>query len=56
MWVIICETLGIKRRLSLAYHLETDRAMERANQVIQFYLYVYIIFSPDNSVDLLGIV
>ena len=34
MWVILCETLGIKCRLSLAYYLETDGATERANQVI----------------------
>ena len=34
MWVILCETLGIKRRLSLVYHPEIDGAMERANQVI----------------------
>ena len=48
MWAILCETLGIKRRLFLAYYLETDGATERANQVIQPYLRAYIIFSQDN--------
>ena len=31
IWAILYETLGIKRRLSLAYHPETDGATERAN-------------------------
>ena len=48
IWAILCETLGIKRRLSLVYYLETDGAMECANQVIQPYLRAYIIFSQDN--------
>ena len=34
MWAILCKTLGIKRRLSSVYHLETDGATKRANQVI----------------------
>ena len=34
VWAIICEALGIKRRLSLAYHPETDGVTECANQVI----------------------
>ena len=48
MWAILCETLGIKRRLFLAYHPETDGATERANQVIQPYLHAYTTFSQDN--------
>ena len=34
MWAILYKTLGIKRRLSLAYHLEINGATECANQVI----------------------
>ena len=45
MWAILCETLGIKHRLSLVYHPEINGAMEYANQVIQPYLYAYTIFS-----------
>ena len=48
MWVILYETLGIKRRLSLAYHPEINGATERANQVIQPYLHAYTTFSQDN--------
>ena len=45
VWAIICEALGIKRRLFSAYHPETDGATERANQVIQPYLRAYTTFS-----------
>ena len=45
MWAILCETLGIKYRLSSAYHPETNGAMECANQVIQPYLHAYTTFS-----------
>ena len=31
MWAILCKTLGIKRRLSLAYYPETDGATECVN-------------------------
>ena len=48
VWAIICETFGIKHRLFLAYHPETDGATEYANQVIQPYLRVYTTFSQDN--------
>ena len=48
MWAILCETLGIKHRLFLAYYPEMDGATECVNQVIQPYLYTYIIFSQDN--------
>ena len=48
VWAIICEALGIERRLSSAYHPETNGATERANQVIQPYLRAYTTFSQDN--------
>ena len=48
MWAILCKTLGIKRRLSSAYHPETNRTTECANQVIQPYLRTYTTFSQDN--------
>ena len=48
MWAILCKTLGIKYRLSLAYHPEINRATEHANQVIQPYLRAYTTFSQDN--------
>ena len=48
VWAIICEALGIERRLSLAYHPEIDGATECANQIIQPYLCAYTRFSQDN--------
>ena len=48
IWVILCETLGIKCRLSSAYYPETDGATKRANQIIQPYLHAYTTFSQDN--------
>ena len=55
VWAIIYKTLGIERRLSLAYHPEINGATECANQVIQPYLRAYTTFSQDNWKDLLGI-
>ena len=34
IWAILCKTLGIKYRLSLAYHPEINGTTECANQVI----------------------
>ena len=34
VWATIYKTLGIERRLSLVYHLETDGATEYVNQII----------------------
>ena len=48
IWAILCETLGIKRRLFSAYHPEINETTERANQIIQPYLRVYTTFSQDN--------
>ena len=45
IWAILYKTLGIKRRLSLAYHPEINGATECANQIIQPYLHAYTIFS-----------
>ena len=55
VWAIICKALGIKRRLSLAYHPEIDGVTEYANQVIQPYLRAYTTFSQANWEDFLGI-
>jgi transposase InsO family protein len=41
MWKRICELLRITRRLSTAYHPETDGATERRNQVIEHYFRCY---------------
>ncbi|KAL2892023.1 retrovirus polyprotein [Ceratocystis lukuohia] len=38
MWKRLCEVLGIERKLSTAYHPQTDGGTERANQEVLFYL------------------
>jgi transposase InsO family protein len=47
-WGAICRRLGIKRRLSTAFHPETDGAQERSNQEIETYLRCYTTFLQDD--------
>lgn len=44
-WKKVCELLGIERRLSTAYHPETDGATERRNQEVQTYLRAFIAYN-----------
>ena len=37
-WVSLCKLLGIKRKMSTAYHPQTDGQTERTNQVLEGYL------------------
>ena len=37
-WESICKSLNIKRRMSTAYHPQTDRQTEWTNQVLEGYL------------------
>ena len=53
LWKRICYLLGIVRRLSTAYHPETDGATERMNQTVETYLRTYINGKQDNWVDLI---
>ena len=34
-WKRVCDTLGIRRRLSTAFSPKTDRLTERANEVVE---------------------
>lgn len=52
-WKRLCEQLGIKRRLSTAYHPETDGSTERMNQTLEAYLRSYINYNQDNWATLL---
>jgi hypothetical protein len=53
VWKRICELLKITRRLSTAYHPETDGATERANQVLEHYLRCYTTYWQDDWAGLL---
>ena len=54
----LLKLLGIKLALSMAYHPQTDRTMERVNQEIEAYLSIYIRkkgFGPEETQVALGI-
>ena len=52
LWKRVCQLLGIVRRLSTAYHPETDGATERMNQTVETYLRTFINSSQDDWADL----
>ena len=52
-WQSLCQLLGIKANLSMAYHPETDGQMERVNQILEQYLWVFINYQQDDWKHLL---
>jgi len=52
-WKRVCELLHIVRRLSTAYHPQTDGATERMNQEIQAYIRAFTVYSQDDWSQLL---
>ena len=55
-WYSICSSLGIDRRLSTAYHPQTDGQSERVNQVLEQFLRVSLNYAQDNWLSLLPLV
>jgi Integrase zinc binding domain/Chromo (CHRromatin Organisation MOdifier) domain len=53
LWSRICSLLGIVRRLSTAYHPETDGATERKNQELEVYLRTFTNHAQNNWHELL---
>ena len=53
-WSNVCFTLKIKRKLSTAFHPQTDGQTERQNQTLEHYLRVYSAYQQDNWASLLG--
>ncbi len=53
-WKAFTEILGIKMKMSTAFHPETDGQTERANRVIQDCLRHYVNFDQTNWDELLG--
>ncbi len=52
-WTTLCWHLGAKRRLSTAFHPQTDGQTERQNQTLEHYLRVYSNYKQDNWPELL---
>lgn len=53
LWKRICTLLQIARRLSTAYHPETDGSTERMNQTIEAYIRIFTNYDQDDWVGLL---
>ena len=54
-WSSLASSLGIHRRLSTAFHPQTDGQTERMNQVVEQYLRIYCNHQQDNWSHLLSV-
>ena len=54
LWKRICQLLKITRRLSTAYHPETDGSTERMNQELETYIRTFIDYAQNDWYDLLS--
>ena len=52
-WESLCKALGIRRRMSTAYHPQTDGRTERTNQVLEGYLRNFVNYDQRNCNQLL---
>jgi len=52
-WEFLCKLLGIKRKMSTAYHPQTDGQTERTNQVLEGYLKNFVNYDQDDWYQLL---
>ena len=52
-WESLCKMLRVKRRMSTAYHPQTDGQTERTNQVLQGYLRTFGIYDQNDWYQLL---
>ena len=52
-WSSLCYFLGIKRRLSTAFHPQTDRQTERQNSTMEAYLRTFVNFEQNDWAQLL---
>ena len=48
LWTEVCRLVKITRRLSTAFHPETDGVMERANQELEMYLCIFTSFQQED--------
>lgn len=52
-WSLLCYFFGIKKKLSIAFHSQTNNQIKRQNSTIEAYLKVFIYFESNNQVRLL---
>ena len=52
-WESLCKSLGIKRKMSMAYHPQTDGQTERTNQVLEGYLRNFVNYGQNDCYQLL---
>ena len=50
-WESLCKSLGIKRKMSTAYHSQTDGQTERTNQVLEGYLDNFVTTTKTISIN-----
>src|SRR5579871_2735205 len=48
LWARVCELLKINRRLSTAFHPETDGSTEEKNQVLEAYLSAFVAYAQND--------
>jgi transposase InsO family protein len=53
LWSRICQLCGIVRRLSTAFHPETDGQTERHNSIMETYLRLFVRYEQDDWLQLL---
>ena len=51
-WKYMCDKLGVLRRLSTAFHPETDGSTERMNSTVEAYLRAFVNWDQDNWAEL----
>lgn len=51
-WKTLCKLLGIERRVSTAFHPETDGATERMNSTVEAYLRAFVNWAQNNWAEL----
>ena len=52
-WESLCKMLGVKRRMSTAYHPQPDGQTERTNQVLEGYLRTFVNYDQNDWYQLL---
>jgi len=52
-WESLCKMLGVKRRMSTAYHPQNDGQTERTNQVLEGYLRTFVNYDQNDWYQLL---